>query len=132
MIEYFAEFLGTLVLILLGNGVVANVLLNRTGGHNGGWIVITFGWGIGVFVGVILSTKYSGAHLNPAVTIGLALAGLFEPVKVVPFIVAQFCGAITGSWMVYLFYRDHFRITSEPGVKKACFCTAPGIRKWSR
>ncbi len=130
MIEYFAEFLGTFILILLGNGVVANVSLKNAYGGNGGWIVITVGWGMAVFVGVVVSSEYSGAHLNPAVTIGLALSGLFEWVKVIPFILSQVLGAMLGAWFVYLFYRDQFKTTEDPNAKKNCFCTAPAIRNY--
>lgn len=130
MIEYFGEFLGTFILILLGNGVVANVNLDKTHSKGAGWIVITAGWGMAVFVGVIVSADMSGAHLNPAVTLGLAFAGLFEWVKVVPFILAQILGAMLGASVVYLFFADHFKITETPGTKKACFCTAPAIRNY--
>lgn len=130
MIEYFAEFLGTFILILLGNGVVANVNLKGTHSFGGGWIVISAGWGMAVFVAVFAVSDFSGAHINPAVTLGLALSGLFEWAKVVPFIIAQVLGAMLGSWTVYLFFRDHFRITDTTGIKKACFCTAPAIRNF--
>jgi glycerol uptake facilitator protein len=128
MLELFGEFLGTFILILLGNGVVANVNLDKTHSNGAGWIVITFGWGMAVFVAVLASADLSGAHLNPAVTLGLAFSGLFEWVKVVPFIIAQLLGAMLGATCVYLFFSNHFKITSEPGTKKACFCTAPAIR----
>ena len=128
MIEYFAEFLGTFILILLGNGVVANTNLKNTHSHGGGWIVITAGWGMAVFVAVFISSDFSGAHLNPAVTLGLAMSGLFSWGKVIPFILSQMLGAMLGAWFVYLYFRDHFRITETPGTKKACFCTAPAVR----
>ncbi len=129
MIEYIAEFLGTMILILLGNGVVSNVLLKNTKGENSGWIVITAGWGMAVFIAVLIFGPLSGAHINPAVTLGLAFAGLFEWVKVVPFILAQMLGAMAGAYLVYVFYRNHFTATEDPDVKMACFCTAPNIRK---
>lgn len=129
MIEYFAEFIGTMILILLGNGAVANVVLKSTKGENSGWIVITAGWGMGVFIAVLVVGPLSGAHINPAVTLGLAFAGLFEWVKVVPFIIAQMLGAMAGAFLVYVFYRHHFSATEDPDVKMACFCTAPNIRK---
>jgi len=128
MNEYFAEFLGTAILILLGNGVVANVLLRKTKGENSGWIVITAGWGLAVFIAVFTVGPISGAHINPAVTLGLAISGLFEWGKVVPFIVAQIIGGMVGGSLVYLFYRDHFNITENPDSKMACFCTIPNIR----
>lgn len=126
--EFFGEFLGTFILILLGNGVVANMNLQKTYGFNGGWIVITAGWGMAVYVAVITTADISGAHLNPAVTLGLAFSGLFGWVKVLPFILAQITGAMLGAATVYLFFYEHFKITLEPGAKKACFCTAPAIR----
>ncbi|MCF6333406.1 MAG: aquaporin family protein [Draconibacterium sp.] len=130
MNEIFGEFLGTFILILLGNGVVANVNLDKTHSNGAGWIVITAGWGMAVFVAVLATADMSGAHLNPAVTIGLAFSGLFEWAKVIPFILAQILGAMFGALMVYLFVYDHFKITSTPGNKKACFCTAPAIRNF--
>ena len=129
MIEYFAEFLGTLILILLGNGVVANVLLKNTKGENSGWIVITAGWGMAVFIAVLVVGPISGAHINPAVTLGLAFAGLFEWAKVAPFIISQILGAMAGGFLVYAFYRHHFLATEDPVAKMACFCTIPNIRK---
>ena len=128
MIEYFGEFLGTMILILLGNGVVANVNLNKTHSFGGGWIVVTFGWSMAVYVAVLVSADMSGAHLNPAVTLGLALSGLFDWIKVAPFILSQILGAMAGAALVYVFFKNHFKITDTPGTKKACFCTAPGIR----
>lgn len=126
--ELFGEFLGTFILILLGNGVVANVNLDKTHSFGGGWIVITFGWSMAVYVAVLISGDMSGAHLNPAVTIGLAISGLFNWAKVLPFILMQLAGAMTGAFFVYLFFRNHFKITETAGTKKACFCTAPAIR----
>ncbi|SHF04167.1 glycerol uptake facilitator protein [Mariniphaga anaerophila] len=128
MIEYFGEFLGTFILILLGNGVVASVNLDKTHSHASGWIVITAGWGMAVFVAVLATADISGAHINPAVTLGLAFSGLFEWVKVVPFILAQMLGAMLGAFVVYVFFKNHFKITTAKGVKKACFCTSPAIR----
>lgn len=128
MIEYFGEFLGTMILILLGNGVVANVNLNKTHSFGGGWIVIAFGWSMAVYVAVIVTSDMSGAHLNPAVTLGLAFSGLFDWIKVAPFVLSQILGAMTGASLVYVFFKNHFKITDNPGAKKACFCTAPAIR----
>ncbi len=122
-----AEFLGTLILIVLGNGVVANVLLSKTKGHGGGWVIITAGWGIAVFVGALCSAKASGAHLNPAVTIGLVAAGKFELSKAIGYIVAQMLGAMVGGALVYGFYRAHFMATDNADDKLACFCTSPNI-----
>lgn len=123
-----AEFIGTAVLVIFGNGVVANVVLSRTKGSNSGWIVITAGWAIGVFVGVFCAQSYSGAHLNPAVTLSMAAAGLFAWSKVAGYILAQLAGGIVGGCLVFFFYREHFKITDDAGAKLACFCTAPNIR----
>lgn len=128
MLEFVGEFIGTFILILLGNGVVANVNLDKTHSNGAGWIVITAGWGMAVFVAVLVSADLSGAHLNPAVTFGLAFSGLFEWAKVAPFIIAQMLGAMLGATCVYLFFKSHFKITTSQGTKKACFCTAPAIR----
>ncbi|QCK16393.1 MIP/aquaporin family protein [Mangrovivirga cuniculi] len=127
MNEYFAEFIGTFLLILLGNGVVANVVLKDTKGNNSGWIVITFGWGMAVFIAVFIVGQFSGAHINPAVTFGLALSGLFEWSKVIQYIIAQMAGAMLGAYTIYLFYLDHFKRTQDGELKKACFCTTPAI-----
>jgi len=128
MNEYFAEFIGTLILILLGNGVVANVVLRKTKGEDSGWIVISAGWGMAVFIAVFTIGPISGAHINPAVTLGLAISGLFEWGKVAPFIISQVLGGMVGGYLVYLFYHDHFKVTDNPDSKMACFCTAPNIR----
>ena len=132
MIEYIAEFCGTFILILLGNGVVANVCLNKTKGEKSGWIVISAGWGMAVFVAVLIAGPISGAHINPAVTLGLAVSGLFDWFQVVPFIIAQLLGGMAGAYIVYLFYYDHFKITEDPDAKLACFCTIPNIRNKKR
>lgn len=129
MNEIIAEFIGTFLLILLGNGVVANVVLKDTKGFDGGWIVISLGWGLGVFVGVAVAGPVSGAHINPAVTLGLATAGLFSWSQVLPYIGAQMAGAATGAFIVWLFYYHHFNRTTDPGTQLACFSTAPNIRK---
>jgi glycerol uptake facilitator protein len=128
MREFVGEFLGTAILIILGNGVVANVLLGKTKGHGAGWIVIAFGWGMAVYVGAFSSADLSGAHLNPAVTLSFAAAGKFPWSDAPKFIVAQSLGAFLGAVIVYVFYREHFKITNEPGLKSACFFTAPNIR----
>ena len=129
MHPYLAEFIGTLLLILLGNGVVANVLLAETKGNNSGWIVITFGWGMAVFVAVWCVGDVSGAHINPAVTLGLAVAGKFAWADVAPYIAAQMLGAIAGAALVYLVYQDHYAATSDGDARLATFCTAPAIRR---
>ena len=127
MTPFIAELTGTALLILLGDGVVANVVLNKTFGHNGGLIVITFGWAMGVFVGVYVASPVSGGHLNPAVTIGLAALGKFDWAKVPFYIAAQLLGAMIGSFLVWLTYRKHFEATPDASSKLAVFCTAPAI-----
>lgn len=131
MNELTAEMLGTMFLILLGNGVVANVVLTGTKGHNSGWMVITTGWAMAVFVGVAVAGPISGAHINPAVTISLAIAGKFPWAKVGYYIVAQLAGAMLGQFLVWLLYKDHFAITEDKGLKLAAFSTGPAIRKTS-
>jgi glycerol uptake facilitator protein len=128
MNPYLAEFIGTALLILFGNGVVANVVLARTKGNNAGWIVITAGWGIAVYVGAFCSAEFSGAHLNPAVTVAMAVAGKLEMAKVGGYIGAQMLGGIVGGVLVYAFYREHFRASSDADGKLACFSTAANIR----
>jgi len=125
-----AEMIGTMLLILLGDGVVANVLLNDTKGHNGGLIVITTAWGLAVYVGVVVAGPYSGAHLNPAVTIGLAIAGKFAWSLVPGYIAAQMLGAFMGAFLVWLMYFDHFQRTNKPDSILAVFCTGPAIRNY--
>jgi glycerol uptake facilitator protein len=128
MSEFAAELIGTMLLILLGDGVVANVVLKGTKGNNGGWMVITTGWALAVFVGVVFAAPYSGAHLNPAVTLGLAVAGKFAWAKVVSFIVAQVLGAMLGSFIVWIVYRDHFNATENSETQLAVFSTSPAIK----
>jgi glycerol uptake facilitator protein len=128
MTPFIAEIIGTMILILLGNGVVANVVLKGTKGNGGGWIVITTGWALGVFAGVVIAGPYSGAHLNPAVTIGLAIAGKFPWAQVPAFVIAQLIGAMLGSLLVWIMYKDHFSATKEPALKSAVFYTAPAIK----
>ena len=129
MTEFMAEFMGTMILVLLGDGVCANVCLKGTKGNNSGWIVITMGWGLAVFAGVLVSKDFSGAHLNPAVTLGLAAAGKFLWAKVAVFIAAQLLGGATGALLVWLMYRDHFDITTDQGAILGTFATGPAIRK---
>jgi glycerol uptake facilitator len=131
MDAYLGELLGTLLLVLLGDGVVANVLLAGTKGHDSGWIVISFGWGMAVFVAVWCVGPISGAHINPAVTLGLAAAGEFAWSKVAGYVAAQMIGAIAGAVVVYLVYRDHYAVTADPDAKLATFCTGPAIRRAS-
>lgn len=128
MEKYLAEFLGTTILILLGNGVVANVVLKETKGHAGGWIVICAGWGFAVFVAVACVGKISGAHINPAVTLGLAAAGKFDWALVPGYVTAQMLGAIFGATLTFLSYRSHYAATDDADGKLATFCTIPAIR----
>lgn len=128
MTPFLAEFIGTALLILLGNGVVANVVLTGTKGNGGGWIVITTAWALAVFVGVVVSAPYSGAHLNPAVTIALAISGKFEWAQVPSYMLAQMLGAMLGSLLVWVKYKDHFLVTDDKGLKLAVFSTGPSIR----
>jgi glycerol uptake facilitator len=123
-----AEVIGTAILILLGNGVVACVLLNLSKGQNSGWIVITFGWGMGVMVAVFAVGQFSGAHINPAVTFGFALEGRTEWSDVPEYLAGEFVGAFIGATLVWLAYLDHWRETEDPGLKLACYSTAPAIR----
>jgi len=130
MAPYIGEFIGTAFLIILGDGVVANVLLHKTKGNHGGWIVITLGWGMAVFMGVFIATKLGGSgHLNPAVTLALTMFGDFDPALAVPYIAAQFGGAIVGAMIVWLAYKQHFDETADKDLKLAVFCNAPAIRK---
>lgn len=126
------EFIGTFILILLGCGVVACVNLTKSKGQGGGWITITFAWGLAVMCGVLIAGPYSGAHLNPAVSIGLAIAGSFPWAYVAPYIIAQMCGGILGGIATYVFYKDHFDVTEDKDTKLAVFCTAPAIRNFRR
>jgi len=128
MNEFTAELIGTAVLILLGGGVCSNVALRKTIGNGSGWIVITTGWALAVFAGVVIAGPVSGAHLNPAVTIGLAIANKFEWANVPMFVLAQFLGAMLGAFLNWAMYKDHFDATSdEPGSQLGVFCTGPAI-----
>ena len=129
MSPFLGEFIGTMLLIIMGDGVVANVVLNKTKGNNSGWIVITFGWAMAVFLGVYASTSLGGSgHLNPAVTIAMAAFSDFDSSLLPTYILAQFAGAITGAVMVWLAYKQHFDSTDDRDGKLAVFCTAPAIR----
>lgn len=131
MQTFFAELIGTALLILLGNGVVAGVVLRGTKNENAGWIVITFGWALAVTFGVYAAGKVSGAHLNPAVTLGLAATGQFDWAKVPLYLTGQMLGAMLGAGLVYLHYWPHWARTEDAGAKLAAFCTAPAIRHTS-
>jgi glycerol uptake facilitator protein len=127
MQAYIAEFIGTMILIILGDGVVAGVLLRNSKAENSGWIVITFGWAMGVAVAVYCVGQFSGAHINPAVTIGFAVTGQFPLADVIPYIIAQFLGAFVGAVIVWLAYLPHWPETEDEGLKLGVFCTAPAI-----
>ena len=126
------EFIGTLVLILLGDGVCCATSLSKSKANGAGWVVITLGWGLAVMCGVFIAGPYSGAHLNPAVTLGFALAGQFEWAAVLPYIAAQMLGGFAGAVAVYLFYKDHFDATEDPDAKLGVFCTMPAIMNKGR
>ncbi|NLR60845.1 aquaporin family protein [Chitinophaga polysaccharea] len=128
MSPYLAEIIGTAFLIVLGDGVVASVILNKSKGNQGGWIVITLGWAMAVFVGVYATAKYSGAHLNPAVTFSQALQGKFPWEQVPGYIAAQVAGAMLGALLVWFCYKQHFDATTDADTKLAVFCTIPAIR----
>jgi glycerol uptake facilitator protein len=130
MSPFFAEFFGTAIILTFGNGVCANVLLNKTKGNSSGWIVITFGWAIGVFTGVLIAAPFSGAHLNPAVSLALAIAHKFSWSLVPVYIAAQVLGAMLGAGLVYLAYKKHFDATDDKDSKLAVFGTMPNIRSY--
>ena len=126
-IKYIFEFIGTMVLILLGDGVCAATGLDRSKAKGGGWIVIAMGWGFAVMTGVFISGSISGAHLNPVVSISCAIAGTMEWSAVPGYVIAQMLGGFTGALLVWLFYKDHFDATSDPDTKLGTFCTMPAI-----
>ncbi|MBF4487298.1 MULTISPECIES: MIP/aquaporin family protein [unclassified Flavobacterium] len=128
MTPFIAEILGTMVMILLGNGVVANVNLKGTNGNSSGWIVITSAWAFAVFVGVTIAGPTSGAHLNPVVTLGLALIGKFSWDLVPTYILGEMIGAMLGAFLVWLSHKDHFAATEDEGAKLSCFSTGPAIK----
>jgi glycerol uptake facilitator protein len=130
MTPFFGEFIGTGLLILLGQSVVSNVVLAKTKGNSSGWIVISFGWGMAVFVGVYCSAAASKAHLNPAVTIAFATLGKISWSLVPLYITAQMLGAMAGSAVAWLCFRPHFGATAEADAKLATFCTSPAIRSY--
>jgi glycerol uptake facilitator protein len=125
---FLSEVLGTGALILLGDGVVAGVLLSRSKAQNSGWIVITFGWGMAVAMAVFAVGQFSGAHLNPAVTLGFAIEGRTDWNDVPKYLAGEFSGAFIGAVLVYLSYLNHWRPTEDPGLKLAVFSTAPALR----
>lgn len=129
MTPFVAELIGTALLLLIGNGVVCNVVLKDTKGFGNGWIVITFGWAMAVFVGVFVAMEASGAHLNPAVTVGLAVAGKFAWSKVPLYIAAQMLGAALGTTLAWLTYIQHYKHTEEKFLKLATFATIPQIEQ---
>ena len=131
MSSLLAEFLGTTILLLLGIGVNANTSLKNTiGNKDSNWVLVTMAWGLSVFIAVFITAKYSGAHLNPAVTIGLAVTGKFSWSLVAGYITAQLLGAIFGSWLAYITYIDHYRQTKEEETVRGSFCTGPAIRNY--
>jgi glycerol uptake facilitator protein len=129
MSPFVGEIVGTMLLVILGDGVVANVLLNKSKGQNGGWIVITTGWALAVTIAVYAVNATSGAHINPAVTIAMAAIGKFAWAKVPAYLAAQMIGAILGATIVWLAYLPHWGITPDRGAKLGVFCTAPAIRQ---
>lgn len=128
MHPYLGEFFGTALLILLGNGVVANLVLRDSKAYNAGWLAISVGWGLAVMLSVYAVGNFSGAHLNPAVSVALAVAGSFSWGEVPLYILSQVGGAFTGSLLVWLHYRSHWEKTPDPDTKLAVFCTGPAIR----
>ena len=128
MTPFVAELVGTCLILILGEGVVANTILSKTKGNGGGIIVIAFGWAIAVFVGVFSTSAISGAHLNPAVTIGLAMAGNFDWALVPSYILAQFLGAMLGATLNWVNYRQHLDATPDPELQLACFSNGPAIK----
>ncbi|MCH7408421.1 aquaporin family protein [Belliella sp. DSM 111904] len=128
MEAYVFEFIATAILLLMGCSVVANVILKDTKGHGGGWMVISTGWALGVYLGVVVAAPYSGAHLNPAVTISLAVYGAFEWSLVPGYLLAQLFGAFIGAFITWVNYKDHFDRTEDSNTKLAVFATSPAIK----
>jgi glycerol uptake facilitator protein len=127
---FIAELIGTMLLVLFGDGVVANVQLQKSKGHNGGWIVVAAGWGFGVAIAVYVAGWASGGHINPAVTVGLAAIGDLPWTQVPTYLAGQFAGGFLGAVLVWLAYLPHWSQTPDPGAKLAVFCTGPAIRHW--
>lgn len=132
LVQCLFEFIGTFVLVLLGCGVVACVSLRKSKGEGAGWVAVTLAWGLAVMCGVLIAGPYTGAHLNPAVTLGLAAAGKFPWEYVLPYIVSQIAGGILGAVIVYVFYKDHFDATAETETKLGVFATIPAIKNYRR
>lgn len=130
MNQFLAEFIGTGLLLLLGSGVVANMLLPKTKGNGGGIMEISTAWALAVFVGVVVAGPYSGAHLNPAVTIGLGIAGKFDWALAPGYIIAQILGAMVGVGLAWLMYKDHYEAEKDPGIIAGPFGTSPAIRNF--
>ncbi len=128
MSPYIAEFIGTCILIIFGNGVNANVSLNKTYAQNSGWLVVCLGWGLAVFIAVYIAGSISGAHINPAVTLGLAIAGKFEWSEVPFYWLAQLLGAFFGALITFLHFKPHFDATDDPNTTLGLFSTAPAIK----
>lgn len=128
MLSFFGEFLGTAILVLLGDAVVAGVVLNKTKSQNSGWVVISLAWGLAVTVAVYVSGRLSGAHLNPAVSLALAIKGDLAWMLFFPYVISQMLGAMFGACLVYLHYLPHWQVTEDKDAKLAVFCTAPAIR----
>lgn len=127
MNPYLAEFIGTLILVLMGDGVCACSSLEKSKGKGAGWITVTLGWGLAVMCGVFVAGPYSGAHLNPALSVGLALAGKFEWQLLPGYVIAQLAGAFVGAVLVWAFYKDHYDATEDAGTKLGTFCTMPAV-----
>lgn len=132
MNQIVAEFIGSSLLIIFGNGVVANVVLNKSKGQNSGWIVIALGWSMAVFIAVYCVGQYSGAHLNPAVSLALAIAGKMPWSALPAFWAAQLMGCMTGAMVVWTIYKDHFAQTTGADDIQACFCTKPAILNYTQ
>ena len=127
MTAFLGELIGTAMLMLMGNGVVANCLLPETKGHGGGWLIITLGWAIAVFIAVFIVAPYSGAHINPAVTVGLAVAGKFAWAQVPAYLAAQFIGAFLGGFVVWFQHKQHYDLAEDRDAILGTFCTGPAI-----
>ena len=128
--QFLMELIGTMVLVIFGDGVCCATSLNKSKAQGAGWVVITLGWGLAVCMGVLIAGPYTGAHLNPAVSVGLAMAGKFPWASVPYYVIAQMIGGILGGIIVWLFYKDHFDATEDKDTKLCVFCTAPAIRNY--
>lgn len=128
MSALLGEYIGTMILILLGNGVVAGVVLSKSKSQNGGWIVIAFGWGFAVTLAVYVSTRFSGGHLNPAVSLAVLMQGGMSFNMFIGYVICQVLGALTGSCLMYCHYYPHWKVSDDPDGKLAIFCTGPAIK----